>query len=216
MDKNTLGLLVEEAKAFCLDNGLVGAFNHARFLSYLGDGGKALEMLKESFGEVKYMAARRLCNSTRSRRSRAYKRIGRLVVDGWCWFLTLTFSDEVLAKTSHETRRRYVARYLKSLGGRYVANVDYGSKNGREHYHALIELQGKDRSAIGKWPYGYYLALPVGNAESDSKAVTTYVTKLTSHALKKSTTGSGRMVAERLIYGRGPRNRKIPPKWLVD
>lgn len=215
-DENSFGREVEEAKAYCLAHHLDKEFSASRFLSYLGDGGIALQSFKNAVGEVNYTASKRLSNSARERRRTAFNRFNSLIKDGWCWFITLTFSDDVLASTSHDTRRRYVARYLKSLSGRYVGNVDYGKKNGREHYHALIEIQGVEHPDFSAWTkYGFFKALPVGNSESDTKAVTKYVTKLTSHALKKSTTGSGRYMAERLIYGRGPRNRKVPPKWLV-
>ena len=61
-----------------------------------------------------------------------------------CVFLTLTFSDAFLNSTSAQTRRTYVARFLKSQEGiiRYVANIDFGQNDlytKREHYHALVQ-----------------------------------------------------------------------------
>lgn len=43
-------------------------------------------------------------------------------------FLTFTFNDATLKATSPETRRRYVARYLKQHSDNFVANIDYGKR----------------------------------------------------------------------------------------
>ena len=59
---------------------------------------------------------------------------------GFTWFCTLTFGPEILASTTAETRAIYVKRFLKATFGAYVANLDYGGKNGREHYHAVAFL----------------------------------------------------------------------------
>ena len=99
---------------------------------------------------------------------RVRRRITELMVFTPCSFLTLTFTDEVLNNTTEETRRRYVARFLKSISENYVGNIDYGSKNEREHYHAIVE--GQDLDLTG-WTYGFYLALNVGYDDiiTDSK-----------------------------------------------
>ena len=68
----------------------------------------------------------------------AYTTFWARIKYGDCVFLTLTFNDKTLATTSAETRRRYVARFLSNQCPNYVANIDYGGKRGREHYHAVI------------------------------------------------------------------------------
>lgn len=132
-----------------------------------------------------------------------YKRVQRLkmkvadlVLNGDAIFLTLTFTDDVLNSTSVETRRRYVSRFLKSQCKTYVANIDFGFKNGREHYHAivnpiapLIDLQS--------WSYGALNAKRIHASDTDLTRTTKYITKLTSHAIKE-TTGH----AYRIIYSR--------------
>ena len=97
-------------------------------------------------------------------------------------FGTLTFTDDVLKKTSAQTRKRYVERYLKQIGFAYIANVDYGSKNGREHYHFVVATG--DKNKLGKWQYGFTKLLNVGDSESDSTRVSKYISKLSNHAVK--------------------------------
>lgn len=68
-------------------------------------------------------------------------------------FGTLTFTDDVLKKTSKETRRRYVARFLNDNSIHYVANIDFGKKDDREHYHFIALCNSKIEP--GTWPYGF-------------------------------------------------------------
>lgn len=123
-------------------------------------------------------------------------------------FLTLTFSDKVLQNTTPETRRRYVTRYLKSQSAYYIANIDFGSLNGREHYHAVI----LGKVSLSDWEYGIINAESVGNRSSltrknipiryknlpeeiarqkmrvdTERKLSKYVSKLTNHAIKETT-----------------------------
>lgn len=109
-------------------------------------------------------------------------------------FLTLTFTDDVLANTSQKTRRTYIARYLKTLPNciDYTANIDFGDENGREHYHANVLSFGNiDLSA---WKYG------IINCETihvkNDKALSKYLCKFKFHATKDSTS------VQRIIYKR--------------
>ena len=122
-------------------------------------------------------------------------------------FLTLTFSDETLEKTTVKTRRAYVQRYLRQHGAAYVANIDFGSENDREHYHAVIggtvdltEWEEKCGFAyaekirfdrFGKIPRKYK-DLPHDEQLERMKADTfarlaKYTAKLTNHAIKATT-----------------------------
>jgi hypothetical protein len=109
-------------------------------------------------------------------------------------FLTLTFTDDVLANTSQKTRRTYVARYLKGLPNNidFTANIDFGDENGREHYHANVLAYGNiDLTA---WKYG------IINCETihvkNEKALSKYLCKFKFHATKDSTNN------QRIIYKR--------------
>lgn len=122
-------------------------------------------------------------------------------------FLTLTFSDETLEKTSAGTRRQYVRKYLASYGVPYVANIDFGAINGREHYHAVIGCpvdlktwQDKCGFALAeeikpnRWnkiPRRYADLPPEEQAErmhfDTLSRLSKYVAKLTNHAIKETT-----------------------------
>ena len=99
-------------------------------------------------------------------------------------FGTLTFTDDVLNNTSSKTRKRYVERYLKNADVAYIANIDYGAKNDREHYHFIIATGNKNK--LENWQYGFFNLKLVGNSESDSTKVSKYVSKLTNHAIKNT------------------------------
>jgi hypothetical protein len=130
-----------------------------------------------------------------------YKRVKRLkekmldsVLSDNALFLTLTFNSDTIAKTSYLTRRRYVARYLKSQSAFYIANIDFGARNGREHYHAVVVGQNIDYKA---WhSLGAIKGLKIAPTRNDTTRVSKYVAKLTNHAIKETTKQF------RLIYSR--------------
>lgn len=131
-----------------------------------------------------------LLESKRRKAQKVREKISELVLSGKAVFLTLTFRDDVLASTSQETRRRYVARFLKKVSSQYVANIDFSPDLNREHYHAIVI----NRVNLNDWEYGFSSAEKVRCRKSDVKRVSLYITKLTSHALKVDAT--------RLIYSR--------------
>ena len=127
------------------------------------------------------------------RKVRLERRISEMLNGGTSFFLTLTFSDETLNVTSEKTRRKYVTLFLKSLARHYVANVDYGKENGREHYHAVIQA---DDVCMDLWnKYGFSNAQRI-RSEEDATAIAKYVSKLTNHAIKDTTKGA------RMIYSK--------------
>lgn len=63
-------------------------------------------------------------------------------------FLTMTFTDEILKNTTEEQRERLIIQYLRSETALYMANKDYGEKNGREHYHAVAVASTLKRGDI--------------------------------------------------------------------
>lgn len=122
-------------------------------------------------------------------------------------FLTFTFSPETLEKTNDTTRRKAVTTYLKSQCKYYIANKDFGEKNGREHYHAVV-VGNVDLTA---WHYGIINVQTVSNRKQltrtnvpkrykdldlktqvdlmkrdTEKKLSKYVAKLTNHAIKET------------------------------
>ena len=127
---------------------------------------------------------------------RVRRKILSMMVLGSCSFLTLTFTNDVLNSTSEETRRRYVARFLKQISDDYVGNVDYGKINGREHYHAVVRGINIDMSAWDK--YGFSHAQIVGKSDGSTQAakMSKYIYKLSNHATKGTTNN------KKIIYSR--------------
>ena len=130
-----------------------------------------------------------------------YKRVKNLkyrinkMLDRPCLFLTLTFSDKTLQDyPKKESLHRFVKRYLEKVGYqlKYVANVDYGTQNGRIHYHAVIQADSVEPSFWHK--YGAIKIEQITNR--NHIALSKYLSKLTNHAIKETAQ------CNRIIYSR--------------
>ena len=142
----------------------------------------SVDYLIDSRSIVYLKEALRIHNAKVHRVVRLRRRIESICSER-AYFLTLTFTNDVLATTSEETRRKYVKRYLASISTKYVANVDYGRLNEREHYHACVQCEHIDHKL---WPYGN-LDFQLITATDDSfLLLSKYVSKLTNHAIKET------------------------------
>lgn len=140
---------------------------------------QAQELTPEEFKE-----AEKINHASYYRTKRLKKRIESLLKDGKCIFLTLTFTDDVLASTTEKQRRKKVVSYLKAVSLAYVANIDYGAKNGREHYHAVVRSEHVDYSL---YRLGSVNGQIVRLSGSSSASLSKYISKLTNHAIKETT-----------------------------
>lgn len=123
--------------------------------------------------------------SSYKRTKRLKDRIIEMFNNGECLFITLTFKDELLNNTTPEYRRKLVSRYLKKTSLCYVANIDFGKTNHREHYHAVVLSNKLD---LTLWhPYGAIKALRCHNNQISACKLSKYVCKLTNHAIKETT-----------------------------
>lgn len=137
---------------------------------------------------------KRIVKAESQRNLRLRKRVSDMLQKN-CVFVTLTFNDACLDSTTKEKRRRYVKDWLGALHCKYVANIDFGEKKEREHYHAIIQLDAIGSVDAENWrKYGAINFKRV--IVSNHKALANYITKLTRHAIKKSTQ------REALIYSR--------------
>jgi hypothetical protein len=140
------------------------------------------------FREDIWKEAEKVNHASCNRNVRLKKRI-RSIIDNYpTTFVTLTFTDVILNTTSEVTRRKYVTLWLKSHGVPYVANVDYGKLNEREHYHAIIGSQTLNYK--GWHHFGAINGKKVVkktnlNSNGDVK-LAKYITKLTNHAIKET------------------------------
>lgn len=136
----------------------------------------------------------RISNARCNRVLRLKRRVMDIVYGYDCLFLTLTFSEKALMYNTADSRRQAVKRFLKQFGVPYVANIDFGAKNGREHYHAILRIGEIDYHL---WKYGAINGLKIRNdikvdenGELTSETIeklSRYVAKLTNHAIKETT-----------------------------
>lgn len=131
----------------------------------------------------KWKEAEKINHAWYERKKRLETRIGNMLKKGTCLFVTLTFTDSVLQTTSFETRRRYISRFFKTLNCQYVANVDFGKENGREHYHAITLCDHIDNKLYN---YGAINFKKIKQT-SDVVKLAKYVSKLANHAIKETT-----------------------------
>lgn len=163
-----------------------------------------LEELKNQISEFtdeEINEAEKVNYAAYKRTKRLKDRILELLLNNGALFLTLTFTDTTLNKTTQETRKKYVTRFLKEQCDIYVANIDFGKQKGREHYHAVVIP--KEMIDHSKWSrYGSidwihcYHKTKEENYEESSKRLAKYVSKLTNHAIKET------VKSNRIIYSR--------------
>ena len=107
------------------------------------DTGKALEL----FNQSRYM-----------RNMRVKKKVNQILQHEHKYFITFTLQDKYLKRD-----KKYLMRKIKEAlrpASLYIANEDYGSKNGRLHFHALasfnlqLDYTTKDNYVHSIWKYG--------------------------------------------------------------
>lgn len=148
------------------------------------------KQLFDIYGEDLCKEGMRLNDSFYHRKLRLQNRINDMLAKD-CLFLTLTFTDKVLQKTTKDTRRQHVRRFLRQFGCKYIANIDFGDKNNREHYHAIIQISEINAKL---WDYGAINFKPI--VVKNEKALSKYIAKLRNHAIKETAR------VDRIIYSR--------------
>ena len=117
------------------------------------------------------------------------------------FFGTWTFDDNALELTA-DTRKQGIRRLLSDNTEDFILNIDFGKKNGREHYHGLIaikrgtyEITEKVWSSeyncqlinidtLDKYKLGYYDLQEIKLNDLSAKKISRYITKLTQHSIK--------------------------------
>lgn len=178
-----------------LENGVISPI----LINHKGDLKGVCDVFNESVSkgqQKEFNECLKIHNANNKRVKRLKKRIETMLLNGACVFLTLTFNNETLETTTEKERRTLTTRYLKTFNAQYVANIDYGSKNHREHYHAIINCEQVDFKAWRK--HGNINAQRVRNKDikSDNTKLAKYICKLSNHAIKETTKRST------LIYSR--------------
>lgn len=146
------------------------------------------DWMYETFGLCEVLEAYRINNAYYHRVIRLKQRISKIVTQR-SYFLTITWTDYYLSPTSpgylkEGTRREYVTRFLKKISTDYVANIDFGEENKREHYHAVVQA---DYINFEDWQYGNLDFKLITYTKNDCVELARYVSKLTNHAIKETT-----------------------------
>ena len=167
-------------------NRVYNAFGISTYYEYTDDSIDIMyNSLADKFGFCSILESIRVNDAKKHKVSRLRDRVESIISYNSSLFVTLTFTDKVLSSTSDKTRRRYVVRFLKKYTLNYVANVDFGARNHREHYHAVILADKIDHKA---WPYGAinFKRIHYDCDKDTINKLSLYVAKLTNHAIKET------------------------------
>ena len=129
----------------------------------------------------------RISNADYERNKRLHHRITEILAVGEnpC-FVTFTFNDESFVRLNPDSRRQAVRRYLNAHCNIYVANIDFGEKNGREHYHAVCDCHP---SCIwdSELNNGFIQVQQIRLKDATPVRLSKYISKLTNHGIKATT-----------------------------
>lgn len=113
------------------------------------------------------------------------------------YFATFTLNDNFI-ELKKETLQKYLKRALKRYCPIYVANADYGKRNGRLHFHAVLICEDV-QELKSEWSLYGFSDFELCKFDNDcSVKMAKYISKLTNHALKDST----KPLENKLIYSR--------------
>lgn len=96
------------------------------------------------------------------------------------YFATFTFDDHYIT-LPYLTLRTYISKFLKANFSEYICNVDYGSLNGRLHFHAVVRCRGQPPLS----PFGFCDYRWLFNTEENLGCCSNYLNKLTNHSTKE-------------------------------
>ena len=188
--------LDNQTKAALVKSGFFELWDHAQKKAWYGHR-EEVHALTQFLTWEEMTCLDGLRESRRRRKKRALEKIEAMMPHNPI-FVTLTFNDATLERTTPQQRRLLVVRYLKAHASQYLANIDFGKDNGREHYHVICVPK---TGSMPRKPWERY-----GNPNFERlrhskspKAVSTYIIKFTHHAFKESTCQRG---LPRLIYSR--------------
>lgn len=180
----------------------------------------------ESLYPVEWNEATKINHAFYERTKRLRCKMHFLLSRSDCTFLTLTFNNEFLNTTSATYRRKYVSRFLNSLDCSYIANIDFGKQNAREHYHAVVACV-PTVDQMKAYSCGFYSVQPVRDTSDDEVRLAKYVSKLSNHAIKETTKRSALLYSRKYpIPSALPKDRLVPIheldfdydslSWLLD
>lgn len=189
---NGLHLLQKQVSKSIYADYVLNAYGEVLSHKYSIEEAEKIQTEMREINPTEWHEAEKINHAYYCRVKRLKRKIANMLQSGNCIFLTFTFTDETLKSTNADTRRQKVRRFLSSYNCDYVANIDFGKQNGREHYHALIQCDKVDYNAFD---YGAINGERV-RSTNDFVKLAKYISKLTNHAIKDTAKGS------RIIYNR--------------
>lgn len=180
-----------ELRSVAINSGLLTRVKRTRRLKFYAFKGNDINaalyheyeaLFDEAENKELYAEAVKAAASDFKRNNRLKNRISDFLSKGTCIFVTLTFRDSVLESTSADTRRQYVRKFLKCCSSYYVANIDFGDLNDREHYHGIVVCENVDMAG---WKYGYSYCERI-KTTSNRLRLAKYISKLANHAVKET------------------------------
>lgn len=186
-----------DLRDFVLTNNIYKRYQIARSNTYKREKGERFEgETLESFeisllydygekGASYFKECVRMSNSSYQRIKRLKTRIKTLLNGGCCVFLTLTFNDLTLKSTTAGDRKKLVKDFLLACGGAFIGNIDYGKKNDREHYHAVVCC---DSVNYNEWhKNGAIKGEKITLRSKTEVKLARYIDKLALHSIKDTT-----------------------------
>lgn len=199
-------MLDVEKRQECLKNGkfkdymmVRSALRHSgRFDELFCDGHLNFDVFSlAGLTEEDVVVCERIRQSVSSQRDKVEEHISFYIglTDYKVYFATFTFSDDTLSRTSPDTRKQKIRRLISSFCDDFLLNIDFGSENEREHYHAVLIVRsdihpvndGKSLrfSQLDSYSdYGFYNVKQVSFNHDDADKLSAYLAKLTMHSVK--------------------------------
>ena len=175
-------------------------------LCFFNDNGETLTLdefiaKNSDFDSDTLLALRQLSNAYSAQRRKLNEHIKYLFKrnDYELVFVTFTFNDKTL-KLNSIYRKKKITRLLNSIPFvvDYIGNIDFGKTTNREHYHYIVAFDSENFKGNYSMEnrhfklkefepylrYGSYDLKPIRRNLIDFKKVSSYIAKLTNHALK--------------------------------
>lgn len=137
-------------------------------------------------------------SAVHQRRKRIRRYIKEMAAQGRLYLVSLTFGD-CYDTTTRVSRDKYAREWLNKHTADYMACLDIGKKNGREHYHAIArfdypleEFKAKRQTYVRPvdeshaWRHGFFTIKPIETDENDLNKTLGYAFKASTYAFKVS------------------------------
>jgi len=116
-------------------------------------------------------------------------RVDEIISNDHAYFITISIAPDHYGKSKEIYHRKL--KEAMSVASRWIANEDWGDRNGRYHFHALAcfkdqyDYSTHDHTMKILWAYGSIDFQPIYC--KNSEAIANYIAKLSNHCIKEKT-----------------------------